>query len=76
MRAAGAIEATAALTRYPTMLVTPQAWKKYHGLIGSEKAASLELARSMFPEASLKRQKDHGRADALLMAVWLKENYE
>jgi Holliday junction resolvasome RuvABC endonuclease subunit len=76
MRAAGAIEATAALTRYPTMLVTPQAWKKHHGLIGSEKTASLELARSMFPEASLKRQKDHGRADALLMAVWLKENYE
>jgi crossover junction endodeoxyribonuclease RuvC len=76
MRAVGAIEATAELTHYPFVLVTPQAWKKFHGLIGSEKSASLELARSMFPEASLKRQKDHGRADALLMAVWLKENNE
>jgi crossover junction endodeoxyribonuclease RuvC len=74
MRAVGAIEATAELTHFPLVLVTPQAWKKHHGLIGTEKAASLDLARSMFPEASLKRQKDHGRADALLMAVWLKDN--
>ena len=76
MRAVGAIEATAELTHYPFVLVTPQKWKKFHGLIGTNKFASLELARSMFPEASLKRQKDHGRADALLMAVWLKENNE
>ena len=76
MRAVGAIEATAELTHYPFVLVTPQAWKKHHGLIGTEKAASLELARSMFPEAPLTRQKDHGRADALLMAVWLKDTYE
>jgi crossover junction endodeoxyribonuclease RuvC len=74
MLAVGAIEATAELTHFPLTLVTPQAWKKHHGLIGTEKVASLELARSMFPEASLKRQKDHGRADALLMAVWLKDN--
>ncbi len=74
MRAVGAIEATAELTHYPLVLVTPQAWKKHHGLIGTEKVASLDLARSMFPEAPLTRQKDHGRADALLMAVWLKDN--
>jgi crossover junction endodeoxyribonuclease RuvC len=76
MRAVGAIEATAELTHYPFVLVTPQAWKKHHGLIGTEKVASLELARSMFPEAPLTRQKDHGRADALLMAIWLKDKYE
>ena len=76
MRAVGAIEATAELTHYPFVLVTPQAWKKHHGLIGTEKVASLELARSMFPEAPLTRQKDHGRADALLMAIWLKDTYE
>ena len=72
MRAAGAIEATAELTNYPFVLVTPQSWKKYHGLIGTEKEASLDLARGMFPEASLKRKKDTGRADALLIALWLK----
>jgi Holliday junction resolvasome RuvABC endonuclease subunit len=76
MRAVGAIEATAELTHYPFVLVRPQVWKKYHGLIGTEKVASLELARSMFPEASLKRIKDTGRADALLMALWLKDNHE
>lgn len=72
MRAVGAIEATAELTHYPLVLVRPQEWKKYHGLIGTEKVASLELARSIYPEASLKRIKDTGRADALLMALWLK----
>jgi crossover junction endodeoxyribonuclease RuvC len=76
MRAVGAIEATAELTHYPFVLVTPQKWKKYHGLIGLPKTASLDLARAWYPDASLKRQKDHGRADALLMAVWLKENNE
>jgi crossover junction endodeoxyribonuclease RuvC len=76
MRAVGAIEATAELTHYPFVLVTPQAWKKYHALIGLPKTASLDLARAWYPDASLKRQKDHGRADALLMAVWLKENNE
>lgn len=76
MRAAGAIEATVELTTFPFVLVTPQKWKKYHGLIGTEKVASLELARSMFPVALLKRIKDTGRADALLMALWLKDNYE
>jgi crossover junction endodeoxyribonuclease RuvC len=75
MRAAGAIEAVAELTGYPFVLVTPQTWKKHHGLIGTEKVASLDLARSMFPDAPLTRQKDHGRADALLMAVWLKNKY-
>jgi len=75
MRAVGAIEATAELTHFPLTLVTPQAWKKHHGLIGTEKAASLALARTMFPEASLTKQKYHGRADALLMASWLKFKY-
>ena len=80
MRAAGAIEATAALMGfgYEFELVTPQKWKKHHGLIGLPKTASLDLARAWFPSATqeLKRQKDHGRADALLMAVWLNEQYE
>jgi crossover junction endodeoxyribonuclease RuvC len=73
MRAAGAIEATAALTGAPMMLVTPQRWKKHHGLIGTEKKASLELARQRWPDAPLKLVKHHGRADALLMAQWIKD---
>jgi len=73
MRAAGAIEATALLTGSPMILVTPQRWKKHHGLIGTEKKASLELARKLWSDAPLKLVKHHGRADALLMAQWIKD---
>lgn len=75
MRAAGAIEATAALTGSFMQLVSPQKWKRHHGLIGTEKKASLELARQLWPDAPLTLVKHHGRADALLMALWLKDCY-
>lgn len=71
MRACGAIETVVDLLLYPHELVTPQAWKKHHGLIGTDKKASLALARTMWPTAPLKLAKHHGRADALLMAAWL-----
>ena len=73
MRAAGAIEAVAAISGQSVTLVRPQVWKKHHGLIGTEKKASLELARKLWPEAPLHLVKHHGRADALLMALWLKD---
>lgn len=76
MRAAGAIEATAALTRYPLVLVSPQKWKKHHDLIGKDKNASLDMARELFPDAELRLKKHHNRAEALMIALWLKESYE
>lgn len=72
MRACGAIETVVDLLLYPCELVTPQAWKKHHGLIGTEKKASLSLARTKWPTAPLKLVKHHGRADSLLMAEWLR----
>lgn len=48
--------------------VTPQAWKRAHGLIGSHKDASRVMAATRYPTASLSRKRDCGRADALLMA--------
>ena len=71
MRACGAIETVVDLLLYPFELVTPQKWKKHHSLIGTEKKASLVLARAKWPTAPLKLAKHHGRADALLMAEWL-----
>jgi len=71
MRATGTIEAVVDLLLYPYEYVTPQKWKKHHGLIGTEKKASLSLARTKWPTAPLKLVKHHGRADALLMAEWL-----
>jgi len=70
MRATGCIEAVAMLTGYPVHFVTPQAWKKYHGLIGAPKAASLAMAKALWPTAPLKLVKHHGRGEALLMSLY------
>lgn len=55
-------------------MVTPQVWKRALKL-DSDKQKSLALARQLWPEAPLKRQKDNGRAEALLMAYWLRKEY-
>jgi crossover junction endodeoxyribonuclease RuvC len=55
-------------------LVTPQAWKKYFGLIADKHASSI-MARKLWPDAPLARQKDNGRAEALLMAYWLMKQH-
>lgn len=51
----------------PWHLVSPREWKKAMGL-SSDKGESLEMARGLWPEAPLARQKDNGRAEALLLA--------
>jgi Holliday junction resolvasome RuvABC endonuclease subunit len=56
----------------PWFMVTPQVWKKSYGL-NSEKEKSLEIAREMWPNAPLTRKKDNGRAEALLMANYLRK---
>jgi len=53
----------------PTHLVTPQIWKKSMGLT-ADKRTSLKMARELWPNAPLTRQKDNGRAEALLIAEW------
>jgi len=60
-----------AAMRIPYILPTPKQWQA--GVVdrkaGSDpKARSLAAARRLFPEADLSRKKDHGRADALLLA--------
>lgn len=42
----------------------------------STKTRSLEKARAMFPHAALTLQKHHGRAEALLIAHWLRMQHE
>lgn len=50
----------------------PAVWKRHMGLIGTEKDAARLLAIRRFPSAEpmLRRKKDGGRADALLLALW------
>jgi len=62
----------------PVVLLTPQAWQK-RILCPSDgpdpKARSLAVARRLFPDAELTRKKDHGRADALLLAEVVRRHY-
>lgn len=60
--------------RIPYQEITPQKWKKEFGL-NSEKAASAEVCRKLFPDVSLlatpRCKKPHdGMAEALLMAEY------
>lgn len=50
--------------------IHPQVWKRYYGLKGSDKEQSRQMALQLHPEAShwLKRKKDDGRAEAILLA--------
>jgi crossover junction endodeoxyribonuclease RuvC len=51
-------------------IIEPIAWKKFHGLRGGEKEAG-QRALQLFPAAHgmLARRKDHGRAEAALIAL-------
>ena len=50
-------------------------WKKQLGL-SQDKQESLDMARELFPHLAslLERVKDHGRAEALLIAHWFKRD--
>ena len=70
-RSVGTIETACILFGASIQRVTPQAWKRAAGLpAGVPKAASVETALRLLPGCApyLTRAKDHGRADALLIA--------
>ncbi len=69
MRAYGAIGAVCELLCDRIFFVTPQVWKKSMNLT-SDKNESLAAARIAFPQAVLKLKKDHGKAEALLIAEY------
>lgn len=49
--------------------VRPAIWKRTLEL-GKDKEAARLRAQQLFPGANLRRKKDHGRAEALLLAWW------
>lgn len=53
----------------PYTRVRPGVWKKAMGL-GPDKEAARLRAIQLFPGADLRRKKDHGRAEALLLAAY------
>lgn len=56
----------------PLERVVPAVWKRSLGLLGTDKDAARQLALAVYPSEAnaLKRKKDDGRADALLIARW------
>jgi crossover junction endodeoxyribonuclease RuvC len=71
-RAVGAIEAAIACCEIPLTVIEPTAWKKFHQLRGGDKESSRQRALQLFPSvhALLARKKDHGRAEASLIALY------
>jgi hypothetical protein len=67
MRTLGCIEGVLEVLRMPPAMVESQAWKRFYGL-GADKAACLQVARTLYPGAPLKLAKHHNRAEALLIA--------
>lgn len=69
----GTILGALAALGIPHRLVTPAMWKRQMG-IDKDKEKSRGLAQQLFPTAPLPRKKDHGRAEALLIAEWGRRN--
>jgi crossover junction endodeoxyribonuclease RuvC len=66
----GALRTVVALCEIPTHLVTARKWKDHFRLDG-EKEKSRALAIRMWPGCGLfARKKDHGRAEAALIALY------
>lgn len=55
---------------FQLVYVTPAQWKK-HFKLTTDKEMARALAQRMFPDAPLHLKKHDGRAEALLMALWL-----
>lgn len=68
----GVIKGVLEALNIPYSRAIPAVWKRHYGLLGTDKDASRELAIARFPSMAdqLKRKKDNGRGDALLLALW------
>jgi len=68
----GALKGVLGALNIPYRLVPPQMWKRHLRLTGCDKDAARTMVIQRFPEIaeSMKRKKDVGRADALLLALW------
>lgn len=66
----GTLKGVLTARRISYRTVEPTVWKRAAGLIGKPKWASLDKVRFMYPDHDelFKRKKDHGRADAVLIA--------
>ena len=70
-RAVGAIEATVVACGIPLTILEPRVWKQFHRLHGDNKELSRQRVLQLFPNAHalFTHKKDHGRAEAALIAL-------
>jgi hypothetical protein len=56
----------------PVEIVEPSVWKRFWRLPGKDKESARQKALQLFPaaHAALARKKDHGRAEASLIALY------
>lgn len=71
-RTLGFAHAIASAQYTPVHFVTPSVWKGKLGLLNSDKSASREKARTLFPQFNglFARAKDDGRAESALLAYY------
>ena len=74
----GILKGICSAMQIPMYFVRPAKWKKYFGLINSEKDASRTRAIEMFPyfSSQLSKKKDSNKADAILIASFYHETYK
>ena len=74
----GILKGICSAMQLPLYFVRPAKWKKYFGLINSEKDASRTKVIEMFPyfSAQLSKKKDSNKADAILIASFHHETYK
>ncbi len=75
-RAFGTAIGVVGALKVPMILVTPQKWKR-HFRLSSDKEASRAMALRLFPACAehFQRKKDHGRAEAALLAKYGAETF-
>ena len=74
----GILKGICSAMQLPMYFVRPAKWKKYFGLINSEKDASRTKAIEMFPyfSSQLSKKKDSNKADAILIASFYHETHK
>ena len=74
----GILKGICSAMQLPMYFVRPAKWKKYFGLIKSEKDASRTRVIEIFPyfSSQLSKKKDSNKADAILIASFYYETYK
>lgn len=81
-RVSGIVEGCIGAFGYESYRITPQVWKKFYpGMRGLDRKEQKDLARELAADTApyikdeFRRKKDDGKAEALLIANYVKENY-